>query len=244
VQISIQISSYSKPSETLMQIHFILVEPKVPENIGAAARALKTMGFSSLRLVNPCDHLHEKAKWLAHASNDILEKATIYSSLSEAVSDIDFIIGTTAKKRSVKHDYHHCNELSSIISAKSKSINNVAIVFGREESGLTNEELKQCDLLSTIPMHRKYPSVNLAQAVMIYTYSLSSLAFTVKKRKEVEPEAAKYLVMKEELEKLLVQSRLSPDFNLYNRILERAALLNDNDLNLFLSLVRRLNNQG
>jgi tRNA/rRNA methyltransferase len=225
-----------------MLIHFILVEPKVPENIGAAARALKTMGFSSLRLVSPCDHLNERAQWLAHASIDILKQATIYSTLKEAISDIDFIIGTTAKKRSVKHDYHHCNELTSIISAKSKSINNIAIVFGREESGLTNEELKLCDILSTIPMRRKYPSLNLGQAVMIYTYSLSALAFSPKKQKVVVPEAAKYLVMKEELEKLLVQSRLSPDFNLYNRILERAALLNDNDLNLFLSLVRRLNN--
>jgi tRNA/rRNA methyltransferase len=225
-----------------MQIHFILVEPKVPENIGAAARAIKTMGFSSLRLVNPVDHLHEKAKWLAHASNDILEHATLYASLGEAITDIDFVIGTTAKKRSVKHDYHHCNELTSIISTKAKSINNAAIVFGREESGLTNDELKQCDILSTIPMRRKYPSLNLAQAVMIYTYSLSSLAFTVKKRKEAEPEAAKYLVMREELKKLLVQTGLSPDFNLYNRILERAALLNDDDLNLFLSLVRRMNN--
>jgi tRNA/rRNA methyltransferase len=225
-----------------MQVHFILVEPKVPENIGAAARAIKTMGFSSLRLVNPCDHLHEKARWLAHASNDILEEAGIYTSLKDAIADADFVIGTTAKKRSVKHDYHHCNDLVNIINAKSKSIEQVAVVFGREESGLTNDELKICDILSTIPMRKKYPSLNLAQAVMIYAYSLSSLAFTVKKRKSIVPEVAKYLVMKEELEKILVQSGLSPDFNLYNRIMERAALLNDSDLNLFLSLIRRMNN--
>lgn len=226
-----------------MQVHFILVEPKVPENIGAAARAIKTMGFSSLRLVNPCDHLHERAQWLAHASTDILEQAKIYTTLQEAIAGADFVIGTTAKRRSVKHDYHHCNELISIINAKSKSIEQVAIVFGREESGLTNEELKLCDILSTIPMRRKYPSLNLAQAVMIYTYSLSALAFTPKKRKETVSDISKYSVMKEELVKILVQTGLSPDRNLYNRILERAALLNDDDLNLFLSLIRRLNNQ-
>ena len=225
-----------------MQIHFILVEPKVPENIGAAARAIKTMGFSSLRLVNPFDNLHERAQWLAHASIDILEKATIFSSLQEAITDVDYIIGTTAKRRSVKHDYHHCNELTSIINAKSKSIDQVAIVFGREESGLTNDELKLCDILSTVPMRKKYPSLNLAQAVMIYTYSLSDLAFTTKKRNEKVPEISKYSIMKEELVKILVQTGLSPYRNLYNRILERAALLNDTDLNLFLSLVRRLNN--
>ena len=93
-------------------------------------------------------------------------------------------------------------------------------------------------------MRRKYPSLNLAQAVMIYTYSLSSLAFTVKKRKTIVPEVAKYRIMKEELEKILVQTGLKPEFNLYNRILERAALLNDTDLNLFLSLIRRMNYKG
>ena len=227
-----------------MLIHFILVEPKVPENIGAAARAIKTMGFSSLRLVSPCDHLQDRAKWLAHASNDILEQATLFPSLQEAIAGVDFVIGTTAKKRSVKHDYHHCNELTTIINAKSKSIDQLAIVFGREESGLTNEELKLCDILSTIPMRNKYPSLNLAQAVMIYTYSLSSLSFTAKKRKQTMPDISKYGVMKVELEKMLVQTGLSPDFNLYNRIMERAALLNDTDLNLFLSLVRRMNNHG
>jgi tRNA/rRNA methyltransferase len=225
-----------------MQIHFILVEPKVPENIGAAARAIKTMGFSSLRLVNPSNHLSEKAKWLAHASNEILENAAIYSTFKDAISDIDFIIGTTAKKRSVKHDYHHCNELTGIISSKTKSVENVAIVFGREESGMTNDELKLCDILSTIPMRRKYPSLNLSQAVMIYAYSLSALAFSPKKRKTIVPEVAKYTIMKEELEKMLLQSGLSPDYNLYNRILERAALLIDSDLNLFLSLIKRMNN--
>ena len=227
-----------------MQIHFILVEPKVPENIGAAARAIKTMGFSSLRLVNPCDHLHERAKWLAHASTDILQNATIYSDLESAIAGVDFVIGTTAKKRSVKHDYHHSSELINIINAKSNSINQVAIVFGREESGLTNDELKLCDILSTIPMRRKYPSLNLGQAVMIYSYSLSALAFTSKKRKENIPENSKYSIMKEELVKNLIQTGLSPDRNLYNRILERAALLNDTDLNLFLSLVRRMNNHS
>jgi len=188
--------------------------------------------------------LHERAKWLAHASTDILQNATIYSDLESAIAGVDFVIGTTAKKRSVKHDYHHSSELINIINAKSNSINQVAIVFGREESGLTNDELKLCDILSTIPMRRKYPSLNLGQAVMIYTYSLSALAFTSKKRKENIPENSKYSIMKEELVKILIQTGLSPDRNLYNRILERAALLNDTDLNLFLSLVRRMNNHS
>lgn len=81
-----------------MQIHFILVEPAVPENVGAAARAMKTMGFTSLRLVNTKAHLAEEASWLAHASNEILENAQEFKTLQEAIHDIDWIIGTSAKK--------------------------------------------------------------------------------------------------------------------------------------------------
>jgi tRNA/rRNA methyltransferase len=222
-----------------MLIHFILVEPKVPENIGAAARAMKTMGFSSLRLVNPCNHLDEKARWLAHASNDILEKAKLFASLKDALTDIDFAVGSTAKRRAVKHDYHHCDELKGIITSKSGSINSLAVVFGREESGLTNEELSLCDILSTIPMRRKYPSLNLAQAVMVYAYTLSS--FEVKKRKVKESGTAKFKVMKDELEKVLTHTGLSKNQNLKTRILERAALLCDDDLNLMLSVLKKLN---
>jgi len=71
-----------------MKVHFILVEPAVPENIGAAARALKTMQFSSLRLVNPCDHLHVKARMLAHGAQDVLENAKIFYSLEAALEDV------------------------------------------------------------------------------------------------------------------------------------------------------------
>jgi tRNA/rRNA methyltransferase len=82
-----------------MQIHFILVEPAVPENVGAAARAIKTMGFTSLRLVNTQAHKDERAGWLAHASNEILENADEFHTLKEATKDIDWIIGTSAKKK-------------------------------------------------------------------------------------------------------------------------------------------------
>ena len=85
-----------------MLIHFILVEPGLPENVGAAARALKTMGFHSLRLVNPCDHLQDRARWVAHGSTDILENARVFTSLEDAVADVDMIVGTSAKSRTVK----------------------------------------------------------------------------------------------------------------------------------------------
>ena len=101
-----------------MSICFILVEPAVPENVGAAARAVKTMGFTDLRLVNPCDHLGTKAKMLAHASHEILENAKIFNSLADAINDLDFVIATTAKQRWVKLDIIPSNELSKFIEEK------------------------------------------------------------------------------------------------------------------------------
>lgn len=152
-----------------MEIFFILVEPAVPENVGASARAIKTMGFHFLRLVNPCDHLSDKARMLAHGSNDILESAQVYSSLQEAAEGLDLLIGTTANlKRSSKQDYHSSENLAAILAKKAAGLKKVGIVFGREESGLTNEELQLCDMASSIPLAAPYPSINLGQAVMIY----------------------------------------------------------------------------
>ena len=158
-----------------MDCSFILVEPAVPENIGAVARALKVMGFSDLRLVNPADHLSDSARWLAHASCDVLESAGVYGSLEEAVDNLDLVIGTTAKRRTVKYDYYRPEELKDIIAGKEGTVHKLGIVFGREESGLTNRELHLCDLLSTVPIANPYPSLNLGQSVMLYAYVLSDL---------------------------------------------------------------------
>jgi len=87
-----------------MDISFILVRPAVPENIGAAARAIKTMGFSKLILVDTSAHLCPKAQRLAHSSQDILEQASYFNEFADAILGFDLIIGTSAKKRSVRQD--------------------------------------------------------------------------------------------------------------------------------------------
>ena len=158
-----------------MMVAFVLVEPAVPENIGAAARAIKTMGFTELRWVNPATPGAYMARWLAHGSGDVLDSAKIFSSLTEAISDLDFTIGTTAKNRSTKADYHTPEMALQIAKSKEDVITRIGIVFGREESGLTNEELKQCDIASTIQLANPYPSINLAQSVMLYAYVFSTL---------------------------------------------------------------------
>ena len=158
-----------------MEFIFILVEPIVPENIGFVARVLKTMGFSNLWLVSPCDHLSRSARKTGYQSHDILENALVFSSLESAIQNIDLVIGTTAKKRDGRHDYHHPRKLKSIIQGKADGLKSVGIVFGREARGLSNEELDLCDLISTIPLSNSYPSLNLSHSAMVYAYEIANL---------------------------------------------------------------------
>ena len=223
----------------MIDIHFILVEPAVPENIGAAARALKTMGFSSMRLVNPVNHLADEARWLAHASNEILENAKVYTTLKEAVVDIDWVIGTTAKKRKVNQDYYPANKLNELIRAKSTSVKSIAIVFGREESGLTNDEISICHTVTSVPMKTTYPSLNLAQSVMIYAYTLSMLEFDDKSDdKSINPKEFKAL--HDKVETTLTAIGFKKDTAIYNRILERLSVLGETDIHLLHSVCNKL----
>lgn len=217
-----------------MQIHFILVEPAVPQNVGASARAMNTMGFQSMRLVNPCDHLSKKARMLAHGSNHILESAQVYSSLAAAAEGLDLLIGTTANtSRAGKQDYYSSTELAQILSAKEGSLQQVGLIFGREESGLTNEELQLCDIASSIPLAVSYPSINLGQAVMLYAYSLSSLRLSPgpEAKQEVVPEAS-YGALKEKASLLLQHTGLDKNPTKANRMLERLALAGPTDIKL------------
>jgi tRNA/rRNA methyltransferase len=229
-----------------MNINFILVEPAVPENIGAAARAIKVMGFSHLRFVNGCDHLDQRARWLAHGSNDILEKALTYKSFEDAIADCDFIIGTTARPRIIKHDYYTPKALVDLVARKSKTIQNIAIAFGREEHGLLNEEIKLCDAVSRVPLKRKYPSLNLAQAVMLYAYELSALSLEHPSPKQAKPQPAEFQALKANVLRLLEAIDLVPPSCAGTRLLERLALLSDMDVRLVHSVctkvMRKINN--
>lgn len=229
-----------------MQFSFLLVEPGVPSNIGASARALKTMGFNSLHLVNPCNYLNNEAKWLAHGSDDILENAKVFKSFDEAVLNYDFLIGTTSnKKRAAKHDYHAIDQLHDIIKNKKKSINHVGVVFGKEESGLSNQEIEKCDIVSYIPLATEYPSLNLSQAVMLYAYQFSKIAMINRPDKSKHSGSEKYRILKEKVDEVLQKTKISDNKNLYNRYFERLAVTNDDDINLILTvcgeLLKKLN---
>ncbi|WP_426507608.1 tRNA/rRNA methyltransferase [Serratia proteamaculans] len=158
-----------------MQLHIVLVAPARPENVGAAARAMKTMGFTSLRIVDSEAHLQPAARWVAHGAGDILDGVQTFATLDQALADVDFTVATTARSRARFHYYCTPQQLLGQLSERSQWVGQAALVFGREDSGLTNEELELADLLTGVPMQADYPSLNLGQAVMVYCYQLSEL---------------------------------------------------------------------
>ncbi|QGH60662.1 tRNA/rRNA methyltransferase [Serratia proteamaculans] len=158
-----------------MQLHIVLVAPARPENVGAAARAMKTMGFTSLRIVDSEAHLQPAARWVAHGAGDILDGVQTFATLEQALADVDFTVATTARSRARFHYYCTPQQLLDQLSERSQWVGQAALVFGREDSGLTNEELELADLLTGVPMQADYPSLNLGQAVMVYCYQLSEL---------------------------------------------------------------------
>lgn len=158
-----------------MRLSIVLVSPARAENIGAAARAMKTMGFSDLRIVDSEAHLEPATRWVAHGSGDIIDNITCYSTLADALRDVDFTVATTARSRAKFHYYATPQELLPMLAEKAQWMGHAALVFGREDSGLTNDELALADVLTGVPMVADYPSLNLGQAVMVYCYQLSSL---------------------------------------------------------------------
>lgn len=157
----------------LNNISIVLVRPKYSTNIGSSARAMKNMGFTNLIIVNPADYDYEKAKRLStHAALDILDNAVFSDNLDEALKDFSFCIGTTSRlgrQRNLSMSTpEQCGENISKLAPKNK----VAILFGPEDKGLDNFELKRCHQLVTIDTE-DFSSLNLSQAVMIITYEIS-----------------------------------------------------------------------
>jgi TrmH family RNA methyltransferase len=156
--------------KNLDSVRIVLFEPQVPGNVGAAARAMKNMGLRKLVLVKPWFHNHPQMRYMAHNSEDILEDAIIVDDLSEAVADSVLVVGATRRKR---HNVPFMNpkQAADEILDSSRS-GPVSVLFGREDKGLTNEELKCCQIHVSIPSSQEHPSLNLSQAVMVMAYEL------------------------------------------------------------------------
>ena len=151
---------------TAARLAVVLVSPKTPGNIGAAARAMLNMGASDLRLVAPrCDHLTGEAVAFAVHAEGVLRAARLYATLSDALADRDLSVGTTARLRADLPDPQH----PALLRPQVQSAHAPALVFGPEESGLSNEDLELCQLSVRVPT-AEYASLNLAQAVLLVCY--------------------------------------------------------------------------
>ena len=166
----------------LKNIRIVLIETSHSGNIGSTARAMKTMGLTDLVLVAPKQGVDDQAIALAAGAEDVVKSAVVVNTFSEAVADCSLVIGTSARLR------HLQNSLIEPRECGEKAINhaisdNVAIVFGRERVGLTNEELLKCHYHVTIPANPDYASLNLAMAVQLISYEIR-MAYLATQREE------------------------------------------------------------
>ena len=154
----------------LNDIQIVLSHTTHPGNIGATARAMKTMGLSNLALVNPANFPSAEATVRASRADDVLQNARVHKSIEESVSESQIVIGTSARQR--RHDAPLLTprELSNLVAERPRQ--KVSVLFGTENSGLTNNELSLCHYQVYIPANPDYSSLNLASAVQLIAYDL------------------------------------------------------------------------
>ncbi|WP_421324613.1 tRNA/rRNA methyltransferase [Aeromonas veronii] len=227
-----------------MKLYFVLVAPARPANVGAAARAMKTMGFDAMRLVASRVHEEEEASWVAHGAQEILTQAEAFDTLPEALADMDLVIATTARERGRYQHYLTPGEIREQIRSK-PSLNKVAIVFGCEESGLSNEQLAEVDLISYLPLKVSYPSLNLGQAIMLYAYEMSQLMDELNADggaavAENFDNAGQVRVLKSKTAELLGELGVSQDEKLHQWVMDRVPMLPQRDLNMLHLLCKDL----
>jgi len=204
----------------LANIAIVLVQPNISENIGAAARAICNMGLRRLIVVDPprCD-LTRVCKMATQAALDVVEEMEVFTGLDEALRDFGYVVGTTARlggQRQVIRDPARLAEMLVPISAE----NQVAVLFGPEDRGLTNEDLRFCHLVATIPT-ADFSSLNLAQAVMVVCYEL--FRCSLETPKEFTPRLANrfeldamYAQLKDVLMRICFINPANPDYFMNN----------------------------
>lgn len=156
---------------TAPDLRIVLVEPSHPGNIGAAARAMRTMGLERLVLVAPQAFPHREAQAMAAGADAVLENAVVFARLEDAIADCRFVLGCSARRRHVQLTEHSPREAAGALLAAVQD-GPVALLFGRERTGLTNEELQRCHGSVFIPSDPSFSSLNLAASVQVLSYEL------------------------------------------------------------------------
>lgn len=155
----------------LANIRVVLARTSHPGNIGAAARAMKTMGLTQLYLVDPAVFPNSQADAMASGATDVLAQARVCTTLAEALADTVLAMGVSARRRDIVAEVLTPPEAASSLLVEARTAP-VALVFGNETSGLSNEELSLCQALVTIPANPDYSSLNLAAAVQVLSYEV------------------------------------------------------------------------
>lgn len=155
-------------------VSILLVEPENPDNIGAASRAIKNMGFSNLRLVKPPKGWMRKAKKMSMSAYDVTQQAEVFETVKDAVADLHAVIGTTRRFGPKRGAFLPWNSMLGKIPELAVK-GPLGVMFGKESKGLDNASLRLCDWVTTIPANPEYPSLNLSQAVLVVCYELSRI---------------------------------------------------------------------
>lgn len=228
-------------------VRFVLFEPSHAGNIGATARAMKTMGFSELVLVNPIAAIDDQARARSSGALDVLTGARRVDTLAEAIEDCGFVIGASARRRRLSWPELDPRECAAEVVNGGHS-KPVAIVFGTERAGLKNTELDQCNALAYIPSNPEYNSLNLAMAVQIIAYEIRWAQGLDSKPAEREAPPASAVNMAyffDHLERVLLSSGfLNPDnprtlMRRLRRLFNRARL-DENELNIMRGILSAL----
>jgi len=193
---------------SLENLSIILVEPQHPGNIGMVCRAMANFGVSDLRLVNPCAYLHPEARKFAVAAHHLLGQARVFADLPAAVADLHLSVATTRRSGRLRGDLLDIAEVPALhrqLPAGGK----MGLVFGREDAGLTSDEVARCSHAATITTAAEVGSLNLAQAVLLFVHELA--------RQPVEPAGEREIPEQGEVEGL---------FGQMETVLSRIAFLN------------------
>jgi len=226
----------------LDQLVVVLVSTRNPLNIGAAARAMSNFGFSQLRVVNPYELAFREAKSAVGAAG-LLRNAQEFSSLAEAVADCTLVAGTTAARdRKLDHSLRPLQQGAALIRRKALR-DKVALLFGSEKRGLSNEDFSHCDFLIRIPTEPQQPSMNLGQAVAVCLYEISRAAtLPMVHQREPSAVAADLARLTDLLHECLILSGYAKnqDDKGATRRLVRRLKLSSSDAQLLLGMLRQM----
>lgn len=209
----------SAGASPLSNVVVVLHEPQNLVNIAGTVRAMMNMGLDRLRLVRPAEFDAWRITGIAHRSDHLVERAEIHDTLSDALADAVFVLGTTARARTAHRNYGRPRDLAAEVVERA-SQSTVAVLFGREDRGLSNQALDLCNRVAIVPTLPRYRSLNLAQAVLILAYEIFLAAHDAAElprgRRATEPATSAeleetYAVLERGLDRIAFFTRRAPE---------------------------------